>query len=153
MTAKTAAAIISAGWRTISSPVRALKATSWPITESRVSLKVNDALTSSEMFIHPKHLLVSDPFKCGMVHPQKKRSILNNIHINNTENEEETTNEPVVDATNLSGNGTLSMFGLFEQDQGEEEPTLPESSVGYKRIVNGAECLPGDCPWQVATLL
>ncbi len=121
--------------------------------ESRVTLKVNELLTSSEMFIHLKHLLVSDPFKCGVVHPQKTRSILNNIRINNTENEEETTNEPVVDAMNSPGNGTHSMFGLFEQDQGEEELILPKSYGGDQRIVNGAECLPGDCPWQVATLL
>ncbi|XP_016111748.1 coagulation factor X-like [Sinocyclocheilus grahami] len=92
-----------------------------------------------------------DPFKCGAVHPQKTRSLLNSKHINNTENEEETTAEPVVDATNPPVNDTNSMFGLFEQeitDLVEEQPILTESSGGDQRIVNGVECLPGDCPWQ-----
>ncbi|XP_058634053.1 coagulation factor X [Onychostoma macrolepis] len=104
-----------------------------------------------ELANNEKSCQSQDPFKCGAVHPQKTRSILNNIHINNTENEEETTDEPVVDATNPPGNETSSMFGLPEPKilgQVEEEAILPESSSRKQRIVNGMECLPGDCPWQ-----
>lgn len=91
------------------------------------------------MFIHQfKHFLVSDPFKCGAIHPQKTRSTLNNIHINHTENEEETTAEPVTDVTHPPSNDTTSTSGLHER-----------SSVRKLRIVNGTDCLPGDCPWQV----
>ncbi|XP_016297190.1 coagulation factor X [Sinocyclocheilus anshuiensis] len=102
-----------------------------------------------------KSCLSHDPFKCGTVHPQKTRSILNNIQINNTENEEEThvetTVEPVIDFTNPPSNETKGMFGLLEQEimnPVEEQPVLPESSEGDTRIVNGMNCLPGDCPWQ-----
>ncbi|KTF93720.1 hypothetical protein cypCar_00039326 [Cyprinus carpio] len=90
-----------------------------------------------------------DPFKCGAVHPQKTRSILNNIHINHTENEEETTVEPVTDSTNPPVNDTTSMFGLLKQEMDLEDESLPAESPGRKtRIVNGVKCLPGDCPWQ-----
>lgn len=66
----------------------------------------------------------------------------------------ETTVEPVVDFTNPPSNETNSMFGLFDQEivnQVEEEPILPVSSGGDTRIVNGVDCLPGECPWQVDT--
>lgn len=65
-----------------------------------------------------------------------------------------TTVEPVVDFTNPPSNETNSMFGLFEPEiinPVEEEPILPESSGGNTRIVNGVDCLPGECPWQVET--
>ncbi|KAK2908436.1 hypothetical protein Q8A67_004273 [Cirrhinus molitorella] len=92
-----------------------------------------------------------DPFKCGAVYPQKTRSNLYNIHINNTETEEETNDdaaaEPVVEATNSSINKTDSIFG-FVDHQVTEEPILPESADESLRIVNGVDCRPGECPWQ-----
>ncbi|XP_052401692.1 coagulation factor X [Carassius gibelio] len=93
--------------------------------------------TGYELANNRKSCQSQDPFKCGAVHPQKTRSTLNNIHINHTENEEETTAEPVTDVTHPPGNDTTSTSGLPER-----------SSVRKLRIVNGTDCLPGDCPWQ-----
>lgn len=102
---------------------------------------------------------VLEPFKCGVIHPPKTRRIFIHMpNITNSETEEEThietTVESFIDATNSSANETSSMFGLHEQDiakKEQEEPILPETSGGITRIVNGVECPPGDCPWQVET--
>lgn len=79
-------------------------------------------------------------------------------NITDTENKEEThvetTVEPVINATNPPANETSSIFGLDEADitnTKEEEAILPETSRVTMRIVNGAKCPPGDCPWQVET--
>lgn len=91
-------------------------------------------------------LSISDPFRCGYVHPSKTRSIF--IYTpNNTDNED----PQVVDFRNATVNQT-NLFGLNEDDiienPVEEEAILPESS-GHMRIVNGVDCPPGECPWQV----
>ncbi|KAK7162343.1 hypothetical protein R3I94_004869 [Phoxinus phoxinus] len=90
----------------------------------------------------------NDPFKCGVVHPQKTRSIFM-LTPNISETEEETRAESTAEsaATSPPVNETV-MFGLNEQDIVEEEAVLPESSGGHTRIVNGVECPPGECPWQ-----
>lgn len=95
---------------------------------------------------------VLEPFKCGVIHPPKTRSIFfHTPNLNDTENKETTNVETVIDATNPPANETSSMFGLHEQDIAiPEELILPETS-GDTRIVNGVECPPGDCPWQVET--
>ncbi|KAI7811459.1 F10 protein, partial [Triplophysa rosa] len=88
-----------------------------------------------------------DLFRCGYVHPSMTRSIF--IYApNNTD-----TEDPQVvtgDFRNATGNQT-NLFGLNEDDlieyPVEEEPILPEAS-GHTRIVNGADCPPGECPWQ-----
>ncbi|KAA0722687.1 Coagulation factor X [Triplophysa tibetana] len=88
-----------------------------------------------------------DPFRCGYVDSSQTRSIF--IYApNNTD-----TEDPQVvtgDLKPATVNQT-DVFGLNEDDiikyPVEEEPILPESS-GLTRIVNGANCPPGECPWQ-----
>lgn len=46
---------------------------------------------------------------------------------------------------------TNSLFGLTEPGPTVlEEPVIRESR-GHERIVNGEDCPPGECPWQVNT--
>ncbi|XP_043097384.1 coagulation factor X [Puntigrus tetrazona] len=89
-----------------------------------------------------------DPFKCGVVHPQKTRSLLNPTHVNHTENEEESTAEPVVDVTSAPGNDSDSVLEQEPVNPVKEDIILAQSSNSDSRIVGGTDCFPGDCPWQ-----
>lgn len=99
-------------------------------------------------FTSSNNLSISDPYRCGYVHPSKTRSIFiytpNITHPKDPEVVTEDFGNATVNQTNL--------FGLNEDDiienLVEEEPILPESS-GHMRIVNGVDCPPGECPWQV----
>lgn len=112
---------------------------------------------------------IIDPFRCGQVHPKKTRSNLYHVENSHPENTTGTSNSSGkangVDSTAKNSeklipkNSTHSAFDdLFGLDMDieklitpvTEEPILSEIA-GDTRIVNGEECLPGDCPWQVET--
>lgn len=61
--------------------------------------------------------------------------------------------EPNVETENVmtSAVNQTSLFGFIEEEIAnpvDEESILPQTSVGI-RIVDGTDCLPGECPWQV----
>lgn len=108
---------------------------------------------------------ILEPFKCGYVFPKATRSLLAFEPIQNVTNTANGTRLTSVKKGNLvitSANMTVtnytqsraksnSLFGLIEPSPTVMElPELPESD-GEKRIVNGEDCPPGECPWQVHT--
>ncbi|XP_051558021.1 coagulation factor X [Myxocyprinus asiaticus] len=119
-----------------------------------------------------------DPFKCGVVYPEKTRTIfIYTPSITDTENTDESNSEtPVnsdietVDMSNSSShssldepdikivngskntpvNDTTSLFG-YQEPEAENlvnELLHEEEIFVEKKIVNGVDCPPGECPWQ-----
>lgn len=107
--------------------------------------------------INPCFLLfffITEPFKCGYVFPKATRSLL--VHhttenVTNPANETSPTSFPAENGANYTHNqaDSNSFFGLVEPSPTvKEEIVLPEVA-GDTRIVNGEDCPPGECPWQV----
>ncbi|XP_072514094.1 coagulation factor X [Salminus brasiliensis] len=104
-----------------------------------------------------------DLFKCGQVHPKKSRSnlihhIVENItdtsngsgHTDSTDTSSKDSVKTTTKKTASNSTHSDSLFGLDDYElitPVPEEPVLPEVA-GDIRIVNGEDCLPGDCPWQ-----
>uniref|UniRef100_A0A4W4FJ59 coagulation factor Xa n=1 Tax=Electrophorus electricus TaxID=8005 RepID=A0A4W4FJ59_ELEEL len=106
----------------------------------------------------------SYPFKCGHVYPKATRSIfihhptenVTDVHADeehvmgtNATNLVQATTKKA--ASNTTVNEPDNLFGLDLDELDNpvtEKPVLPEV-VGDKRIVNGDDCPPGECPWQV----
>ncbi|XP_026865682.2 coagulation factor X [Electrophorus electricus] len=104
-----------------------------------------------------------DPFKCGHVYPKATRSIfihhptenVTDVHADeehvmgtNATNLVQATTKKA--ASNTTVNEPDNLFGLDLDELDNpvtEKPVLPEV-VGDKRIVNGDDCPPGECPWQ-----
>ncbi|XP_060754658.1 coagulation factor X isoform X2 [Neoarius graeffei] len=109
-----------------------------------------------------------DPFKCGYVFPKPTRSILQHRptgNITNTgngtsptlasvgiqETEGNTVNitaEKAATNSTQSHADTNSLFGLTEPGPTVLEDPVTGESHGHKRIVDGEDCPPGECPWQ-----
>ncbi|XP_027012330.1 coagulation factor X isoform X2 [Tachysurus fulvidraco] len=102
------------------------------------------------------------PFKCGYVFPKATRSLLTFEPIQNVTNYANDTHltsvkkgNPVITSANMtitidtqSQAKSNSLFGLMDPSPTDKQiPELPESD-GEKRIVNGEDCPPGECPWQ-----
>ncbi|KAK3530416.1 hypothetical protein QTP86_024457, partial [Hemibagrus guttatus] len=102
------------------------------------------------------------PFKCGHVFPKTTRSILSFDPIENVTNTANDTSLTSVNKGNLMTFTENKTVTKSTQDQGEShsffglidiaptvkvEPELPKGD-GEKRIVNGEDCPPGECPWQ-----
>ncbi|XP_017557329.1 coagulation factor X [Pygocentrus nattereri] len=106
-----------------------------------------------------------DPFKCGQLLSQNTRSLLihhvvkngtNTVnstgHTNDmsTKNVTKTITKKKVSNSTQTVSDSDTWFGLDDDElinPVDEEPVLPVN-VGHTRIVNGEDCLPGDCPWQ-----
>lgn len=110
----------------------------------------------SESF--PKTLL--ETFKCGAIVSDKVRTIFRYDR-----------NSTQANATELSGNETFAEVANERYMLTDEAATLSSSSNGsqtrlefvveenivpqrakHNRIVNGEDCPPGECPWQVCVL-
>lgn len=102
----------------------------------------------------PKTLV--DTFKCGAIVTDKVRTIFrydrNSTEVNSTEliGNETFTDErftPKHEAATLSTSNNSSQTQL---EYVVEETVVPQRAR-HVRIVNGEDCPPGECPWQVET--
>lgn len=96
---------------------------------------------------------LSDPFRCGSLITEGVRTVFR-YERNNTSNSSFTD----FDLTSLNiseempdflSNSSNTMSEL--KDMVNEELIIPQM-MGMTRIVNGEDCPPGECPWQVINL-
>ncbi|KAI4891022.1 hypothetical protein NFI96_013879, partial [Prochilodus magdalenae] len=109
-----------------------------------------------------KSCISDDPFRCGQVHSKMTRSILNHFVVENTtktgnssghasvmNTSTKNVSKPITTNTNHTQTDPDSLLGFdFEQIAPVEEVAVLPEVAGDIRIVNGQDCLPGDCPWQ-----
>ena len=107
-----------------------------------------------------------DPFKCGVIKSSKTRSIFIYQPQGNTTTNTTTANTPfTITNTTSHTNQVKDTDHQIDVNQKlldelyadvlepvQEEIVIPEVRVDT-RIVNGEECPPGQCPWQVEGLV
>lgn len=123
-----------------------------------LTLCIHPDLLSKIAFLLP----LEDTYKCGAIFDKNTRSV---FHYERSENATTTNSTDDFRANITQQINTLDLDQLkfdvpqsditwhLEGDESEleqvmEEPILQEV-IGHTRIVNGEECPPGECPWQV----
>ncbi|TRY92730.1 hypothetical protein DNTS_024817, partial [Danionella cerebrum] len=107
--------------------------------------------TGYELAPNGKTCQSPDPFKCGVIHPQKTRSFFfetPNITDEYEDLDAEPTLQSLTNDTSWFHNDSIGQDQEEVLDEIKEEAILPQTASGINRIVNGMDCLPGDCPWQ-----
>ncbi|XP_077582335.1 coagulation factor X [Stigmatopora nigra] len=96
----------------------------------------------------------NEPFKCGVLHASKTRTIFRYQRTNVTEGNVTEFNQTYAEGNDTSN---LDLPESFPPGSNSSEPILEEyveeeeihsQVTGMTRIVNGKDCPPGECPWQ-----
>lgn len=92
----------------------------------------------------------TETFKCGQIVAKKTRTIFRYERKNVTAENTTDANSTGLDSnfTEMPSTGNIAHLGIDPRDIVEEEEINAEMA-SMTRIVNGENCPPGECPWQV----
>lgn len=99
----------------------------------------------------------SEPFRCGSLITEGVRAVFRYERNNTSEDGASDHNQTLSnsDNSNISEmsdfSGNITNTTSETKDMVREKLVIPQRA-GMTRIVNGEDCLPGECPWQVINL-
>lgn len=96
---------------------------------------------------------LSEPFRCGSLITEGVRTVFRYERNNMSEDGFLDHNRTLFNISNISDNEMLDFFRNMSElkDMVSEKLIIPQRA-GMTRIVNGEDCPPGECPWQVINL-